>query len=132
MAGFEHVGGDMVAHTVRFLSRCTKTAFKKKLTKQQHALFELAWAMSESEVAVAFCRTAAEQGDDLMAAQARLFSAEVRLSVPSRLLKVFAGSGVLDEAEMTDLVAEADLNAAIMRQAGTLADMDFVAKTITA
>ncbi|MEN8151276.1 MAG: acyl-CoA dehydrogenase family protein [Planctomycetota bacterium] len=132
VAGLEHVGGDAVAHTARFLSKCARATFKKKLTKQQHALFELAWAMAECEVAVALCQAAAEKGDDLLAAQARLFSAEVRLSVPARLLKIFAGSGVLDEEEMADFVAEADLNDAVARQAGTLADMDFVARTITA
>jgi len=131
VAGFEHVGGDAVAHAVRFLSRCIRIAFKKKLSKQQHALFELAWAMTECEVAVALCRAAAE-GGDLLKAQSRLFAADVRLNVPTRLLRVFSGSGALDEAETTDLLAEADLNAAVARQAGTIPDMDYVAKTITA
>jgi len=132
VAGLEHVGGDVVAPTVRFLSKCTRIAFKKKLTRQQHALFELAWAMTECEVAVAMCRAAADHGDDLMKAQSRLLAAEVRLSVPTRLLKIIAGSGVLDAEAMADLVSAADLTDAIARQAGTLADMDYVAKTITA
>jgi len=132
VAGLEHVGGDAVAHTLRFLSKCTLIAFKKKLARQQHALFELAWAMAECEVAVALCHAAAEHGDDLRKAQSRLFAADVRLNVPTRLLKVFVGSNALDEDTVADLVSGADLPAAVAYQAGSLADMDYVAKTITA
>ena len=65
-------------------------------------------------------------------AQSRLWSADVALSVPTRLLKAFAGSGVFDAAQMDDWTAKADLPGAVALQAGTMADMDLVAKTITA
>ena len=72
------------------------------------------------------------QPDDLQMAQSRLWSAEVALDVPSRLLKAFAGSGVFDDDQMEEWTAKADLPGAIALQKGTMADMDLVARIITA
>jgi len=132
VAGLEHVGGKAVARAARFLSDASVLAFKKKLIRQQHAIFEMAWAMAETELAVALCRAAAKSDDEVLQAQSRIWAAEVALGVPSRLLKLYSSSGILDEAEMKDMIEKADLNGAIALQAGGVADMDLVAKAITA
>jgi alkylation response protein AidB-like acyl-CoA dehydrogenase len=125
------VGGPAVARAARFLSECAVSAFKNKLTRKQHAVFELALAMADVEAAVALAK-AAVKGDDLQKAQSRVFAAEVALSVPSRLLRLFQGSDLMNAAAMADLVAKADLNGAVALQAGAMADMDTVARLITA
>ncbi len=125
------VGGPAVAKAARFLSECAVSAFKNKLTRKQHAVFEMAIAMAEVETAVALAKAAAK-GDDLMKAQSRIWAAEVALSVPTRLLKLFRGSDLLDEAKMKALEESADLSGAVALQAGAMADMDTVAKIITA
>jgi len=55
----------------------------------------------------------------------------VALSVPTRLLKLFAASGVLTPPALAKLVGEADLPGVVARQAGQLADMDFIAHAVT-
>ena len=67
-----------------------------------------------------------------MLAQARVWAAEVAVSVPTRLLKLFAGSGLFDTKQIAELIAKADPVAAIAAQAGVLADMDLIAAKITA
>ena len=59
-------------------------------------------------------------------------TAEVALAVPTRLLRLFAGAGVLDEVALAELTAAADLPGAVALQAGAMADMDRVAELITA
>jgi len=132
VAGLEHVGGAAVARSARFLSDAATLIFKEKLVRQQHAVFEMAWAMAKVECAVALSRSAARSGDELEQAQARIYAANIALEVPTRLLKLFAATGAFDEARMRELGEQADLNGAIALQAGTLADMNFVARTITA
>ncbi len=132
VAGLEMVNGHLVAGAARLLSECTIAAFHGKLTRQQHAIFQLALAMADVETAVALCEAAAKDGSALMAAKARVWAAEVALSVPTRLLKLFAGSGLFDAAKIAELCARADVNGAVMAQTGVLADMDLIAATITA
>jgi alkylation response protein AidB-like acyl-CoA dehydrogenase len=132
VAGFEHVGGAALARAARFLSEISVLAFREKLIRQQHVIFEMAWAMGEVEVALALGRAAARSGDELQQARSRIFAAEMALEVPSRLLRLVAGSGLLDESRVEELIARADLNGAVALQAGTLKDMDFVAHEITA
>lgn len=132
VARLENVNGPLVAKAARLLSECTVAAFHGKLTKQQHAIFELALAMADVETAVALCEAAAEDGSDLMLAQARVWGADVALSVPTRLLRLFAGSGLFDEAKVAELVSKADLAGAVTAQAGVIADMDLIASLITA
>ncbi len=130
--GLEGVGGKAVASAARFLSECSVAAFRNKLTRKQHGVFELALAMADVETAVAMCKTAAAGDDELLQAQSRIWAAEVGLSVPTRLLKLFAGSGLIDDEKMKEFTQKADLSGAITLQAGTMNDMDIVAKIITA
>ena len=123
-------GGPAAAKAARFLSEAVNLSFHYKLIKQQHALFEIATSMAEVETAVALVR-AASRGDALLQAQARVWACDVALSAPSRLLKVFSASGVLPPVQFEELGVSADLSGAIALQAGRLADMDFIAKTIT-
>ena len=125
-------GGPVVARAARFLSDATIAAFKAKLTHQQHAVFEFATAMTEVETAVALARAATRTGDALMLAQSRVWSSDIALSVPARVLKVMAAAGTIDQAEFARLSELGSLPLAIGDQAGRMADMDFVARTITA
>lgn len=132
VAPLADAGGPAVARAARFLSEVVVLAFQKKLTRQQHAVMELALAMADVETAVALARAAAKGGDEILKAESRLFAAEVALGVPTRLLRIAAGSGALGADEVAALTARADLPGAVALQAGTLADMDLVAKAITA
>ncbi len=129
--GLENVGGEAAARAARFLSDSAVRAFRNKLTRKQHAIFELAMAMADVETAIALCKAAAKSSNALIKTQSRLWATEVSLSVPTRLLRLWSASGVLDEAEISKLVELADLNKAIALQADTLSDMDFVAAQIT-
>lgn len=130
--GLVETGGAEVAKTARFLSEVTTTVFKAKLTHQQHVVFEMATAMAEVETAVALARAAAVSDDALLKAQARVWASDVALSVPARLLKTLSAAATLDAAELGRLSALGDLNGAVALQAGRLADMDLVAREITA
>ncbi len=129
--GLETVNGHLVARAARFLSECTLVAFREKVMRQQHGVFELALAMADVETAVALCEAAATDGAELTQAQARVWAAEVAVSVPTRLLRLFAGSGLVDAARIAELNEMADFTGAITAQRGVLADMDFIAATIT-
>ncbi|MCP4679720.1 MAG: acyl-CoA dehydrogenase [Deltaproteobacteria bacterium] len=129
---FENVGGEVVAHAARFVSECAVLAFRNKLTRQQHAVFELALAMVDVETACALCKAAARSDDELLAAQARVWSAEIGIGVPTRLLKLFCSTGKLEDDKLRELIASADLPRAMSLQAGTMHDMDKIAKQITA
>jgi hypothetical protein len=88
--------------------------------------------MADVETAVALCEAAANGGSGLLRAQSRVRGAEIALGVGTRLLKLFAGSGLYDEAKLAELSATADLAGSVTAQAGVMADMDFIAKTISA
>ncbi len=125
-------GGPQAAKAAQFLSEAVTLAFTEKLIRQQHALFECATAMTEVETAVALVRAASTRGGALQKAQARVWASEVALSAPTRLLKLFSAAGVLTHGQFEALSASADLGGAIAMQAGRLADMDEIARTITA
>ena len=103
-----------------------------KLTHQQFALFEFATAITEVETAVALARAAAKKNDPLILAQSRVWAGEVSLDVPARVLKVMAAAGTIEPAELARLSSLGNLSQAITDQAGRMADMDFIARTITA
>lgn len=124
-------GGPEAAHAARFLSTAVNLAFHEKLIKQQYALFEFATAMTEVETAVALVTAASRGNDPLRHAQARVWASEIAVSVPTRILKVFSAAGVLTHAQYEELGVAADLSGAVAMQAGRLADMDFIAQTIT-
>jgi alkylation response protein AidB-like acyl-CoA dehydrogenase len=125
-------GGPAVAKAARFLAEAVTLAFHEKLIRQQHVLFECATAMTEVETAVALVRAAAHGGTELHQAQSRVWAAEVALSVPTRLLALFSASGILSRTAFEALSVSADLQGNIELQGGRLADLDFVARAITA
>ena len=128
---FVESGGPAAAKAARFVSIAIDLAFHRKLIKQQHALFECATSMAEVETAIALVRAAASSNDALLKAQARVWASDVALSAPARLLKLFSASNVLAPEAFGELSAAADLAGAIAMQSGRLADMDFIARTIT-
>jgi alkylation response protein AidB-like acyl-CoA dehydrogenase len=123
---FTNVGGPAAAKAARFLSVALDVIFHEKLSRQQHAMFEAATAIVEVETAVALVRAAGISSHALLEAEARVWASDVALSVPTRLLKLFSAAG------NTDLRVVADLDGAIAMQSGRLADLDFIARTITA
>lgn len=130
MGPFIDCGGPAAAKAARFLSEAVNLSFHVKLIKQQHALFEIATTMAEVETAVALVK-AASRGNSLLKAQSRVWASEVALSAPTRLLKLFSASGVLTAVQFEELSVSADLSGSVAMQAGRLADMDFIARTIT-
>jgi alkylation response protein AidB-like acyl-CoA dehydrogenase len=128
---FTESGGPAAAGAARFLSEAVALAFREKLIRQQHALFECATAMAEVETAVALVRAAASKNDPLLKAQSRVWASDVALNVPTRLLKLFAAASALEPAAFDALRATADLPRLYARQEGRLADMDTIAQRIT-
>lgn len=129
---FADAGGAAVAKTARFLSKALDLLFHEKLSRQQYAMFEFATAIADLETAVALVRAAGISGDELLKAQSRVWASDVAGSVPVRLLKLFRASDALDAPAFAELESSADLSGAIALQAGRLADLDFIAKGITA
>jgi len=132
VAALEDAGGPAVGRAARFLSEASILVFRRKLTRKQHVMFEMAWAMAELESAVALCKAAAGSGDRLLKSQSRVWAAQVALEVPSRMLSVFSASDAFDQASLAELTERADLPGAIALQSGTLQDMDFIARSVTA
>ena len=132
VAALEEAGGPAAARAARFLSEATTVAFRAKLTHQQHALFEFATSMTEVETAVALVLAASRTSDPLLKAQARVWASDVALSAPSRVLKVMSAAGTIDAADFSRLSDLGSLSQAVALQAGRLADMDFIARAITA
>jgi alkylation response protein AidB-like acyl-CoA dehydrogenase len=128
---FVDAGGPAAAKTARFLSKALDLLFHKKLSREQHALFECATAIVEVETAIALVRAAGISEDETLKAQSRVWASEVAVSVPTRLVKLFSASNVLDAAAFADFLAAADLPGVMTEQAGRLADMDFIAHSIT-
>jgi len=124
-------GGAAAARAARFLAEAAQVAFRAKLVRQQHVAFEFATAMTEVETAIALTRAAAQKNDDLLKAQARLWAAQVAVSAPSRVLSAISAAAVLGREDWCRLAQLGDVNAGIAQQAGTLADMNFVAERIT-
>lgn len=129
---FADAGGPAVATAARFLSLALDRLFHDKLSRQQHILMECALAVVEVETAVALVRAAGVSGSALLEAQARVWASDVAVSVPVRLLKWFSASNGLEATALDDLRTAADLPGAIAFQAGRLADLDFIARAITA
>jgi alkylation response protein AidB-like acyl-CoA dehydrogenase len=129
--GFTDAGGPAVARAARFLAEAAQSAFRAKLMRQQHVSFEFATSMTEVETAVALSRAAAKKDDALLKAQARVWGAQVAISVPTRILTALSGSGALAAEEMGRLQRLGDLDGAVTLQAGTIADMNLIAEKIT-
>ncbi len=125
------VGGPAIARAARFLADASQTAFRAKLVRQQHVAFEFATAMTEVETAVALARAAAKSGDALQQAQSRLWSSQVALSVPARLLAALSAANTLAAEDFARLRQLGDLDGAVALQAGRLTDMNLVAEKIT-
>ncbi|MBN1653994.1 MAG: acyl-CoA dehydrogenase family protein [Deltaproteobacteria bacterium] len=131
LAGCEAVGGAAVARAAQFLSEASVLVFKQKLSREQHAMFEMAWAMAELETAVALCNKAAKSADPLVQAQSRVWAAEINLNVPLRMLKLFSAAGAIDQEKKDRLFEIADLNRAFAQQRGMLDEINWIAARIT-
>jgi len=127
-------GGPMLVDAMRLMNELIQSARKEKLTKSQYVMFQLADMMTWSEVATALCRKAAIDGTGksrtpaFMKASARLFAREAVNTICANGLFISQGCGrILDDVA-------SKLNALNTEQilAGSLADMDIVAKELAA
>jgi alkylation response protein AidB-like acyl-CoA dehydrogenase len=128
---FENAGGPAVAKTAKLMSKALDLLFHQKLGRQQWALFECATSIVELETAVALVRSAGISGNPLLEAQSRVWGSDIALSVATRLTKLFSSADVLEPALYEEFVAFADLPGVIALQTGRMADLDFIARTIT-
>jgi alkylation response protein AidB-like acyl-CoA dehydrogenase len=128
---FAAEGGPAAARAARFLADAAQMAFRAKLVRQQHVAFEFATAMADVETAVALVRAAAGKDDDLLKAQARLWAGRVGMAVPMRVLAALNAAGAIAADDLGRLHRLGDLDGALAAQAGSLADMNFVAQRIT-
>ncbi len=125
----EEVGGTLIADAMRTLNQIIFEARKKKLTRSQYVMFQLADMMTWCEVGEALCSKAASyQGDggrsaDFLAACARLFAREAVVKVYVNGLRIAQGcQEALDQA-LTSI--EAMRLGQAMK--GSLSDMDGIA-----
>jgi len=125
----EEVGGTLIADAMRTLNQIIFEARKKKLTRSQYVMFQLADMMTWCEVGEALCSKAASyQGDggrsaDFLAACARLFAREAVVEVYVNGLRIAQGcQEALDQA-LTSI--EAMRLGQAMK--GSLSDMDGIA-----
>jgi alkylation response protein AidB-like acyl-CoA dehydrogenase len=114
----EQVGGPHAAAALRLVGKSILQAFRSKISKQQHVLFEIADSVVDAEVAAALCRKAAK-GPEALKAAARVWASEAVSLGSRRLPRLF-------EEE------NAELRAIIEGKAdgypGRLADLDAVAR----
>ena len=127
-------GGPILADAVRLMNEVIQSARKEKLSKSQYVMFQLADMMTWAEVATALCRKAAavESGKSrtpaFMKAAARLFAREAIGKIRSNGLLISQGC----EKNLKDVALQ--LNALNTERilAGSLADMDIIAKELAA
>ncbi|MCF8131107.1 MAG: acyl-CoA dehydrogenase family protein [Deltaproteobacteria bacterium] len=127
-------GGPILADAVRLMNAVIQSARKEKLSKSQYVMFQLADMMTWAEVATALCRKAAavESGKSrtpaFMKAAARLFAREAIGKIRSNGLLISQGC----EKNLKDVALQ--LNALNTERilAGSLADMDIIAKELAA
>ena len=132
--------GPLLADAVRLMNEVIQKARKGKLTKNQYVMFQLADMMTWAEVASALCHKAAVGGGgpEFMKVAARtpeFMKAAARLFAREAIQKIFANGLLISQGcgKMLDDMAS-KLNALDTAQilAGSLADMDLVAKELAA
>jgi len=130
----EESGSSIVARAIQLLNELLLIARKFKATRSQYLMFLLADMMTWAEVAKAMCLKACSASggksvsDEFMLAVARLFARETAERVYINALKIVEFSDEVPEG-----VSER-LNALSMAEVykGALADMDLVARELTA
>ncbi|MBN2526487.1 MAG: acyl-CoA dehydrogenase family protein [Deltaproteobacteria bacterium] len=130
LEGNDTVNGTLAAKAAAFLDAAAYAAFKNKLSREQHIIFELATSIAEVETAIQLCKAAAEGDDKLKQAEARIWAAEVAVSAPTRMLKAFKQSGKVSDELMKELSIKADIAGSIDAQSGVLEDMNLVAELL--
>jgi alkylation response protein AidB-like acyl-CoA dehydrogenase len=132
VATLDDCGGPAAAHAARFVASAIAIASREQLFEQQHALFECAAPVAEVETAAALAAAAGASDDALLKAQARVWASDVLFGSTGRLLKLFSASSGISPWVLEELHASADATGALEAQRGRLADMDYIARRITA
>jgi alkylation response protein AidB-like acyl-CoA dehydrogenase len=130
----EETGGPIVARAIELLNEFLLVARKLKVTKSQYFMFLLADMMTWVEVARAICVKAGSKhwekthSNEFMLAVARLFAREAVEKVYINILKIIQA----DQDVPTDLSGKLNSLALTKIFEGALADMDVVARELTA
>jgi alkylation response protein AidB-like acyl-CoA dehydrogenase len=130
----EETGGPMVAKAIGLLNELLLVARKLKVTRSQYRMFLLADMMTWVEVAKATCLKAGSENrekthsDEFMVAVARLFAREAVEKVYMNILKIIQA----DQQVFGDLAEKLSSLALTTIFEGALADMDVVARELTA
>ena len=137
------VGADVVALGLHALAEVMEKARTGRLTRFQHILLRLGELIAYAESAGSLARRAAlaaerklnEKSNDrfnatALAALARIFAREAALKVAEQGLRWVVGAGGVSDTEMAAFEAAIGLSAIHRAQAGTIADMDYIADVL--
>jgi alkylation response protein AidB-like acyl-CoA dehydrogenase len=130
------VGGRFYALAARALNHLIGVADTRRLTRQQMVMFDLAELAAHTEVGVAAARRAAAlaaAGDpqaERAALVARIFAREVCELFERNSLRILAGSGQLEPADLAACLAEIRFNAFADSCRNLFLDMDRLADIV--
>jgi alkylation response protein AidB-like acyl-CoA dehydrogenase len=146
-ASHPDVGANLAALALRALAETMEKARVARLTRHQHVLLRLGELMAFAESAGSLCRRAALLAEGrlnekantrfdapALAAVSRVFAREAALKVAEQGLRLVTGAASEREApsdiEIQAFEAELGIPAIHRRQAGLIADMDYVADVL--
>jgi alkylation response protein AidB-like acyl-CoA dehydrogenase len=116
-------GGPTLAAAARLAGEASIFLKKKKLTRHQHCLFELADALTWVEVGNSLCRKAASTPSAYLKACARLFASQASLKVSACAAELAVGSGADPEGPLAQGARSIDITSLYRDK---ISDMDAV------
>ncbi len=120
------------------LNEAIEVVHTNRLSRQQYLMFDLSEMMTHVEIGVAMARKTARAirasapGAEKLAVMNRVFAREVARVVSQKAVEIIIGSGVLDDAAVSDFKAKTSLDELLCSQQGLVADMDKAADFIFA
>ena len=131
-------GYRLMGLAAHLLNEAIDVVHTKKLSRQQYLMFDLSDMMTHVEVGVAMARKTAravrEGASDAekLTVMNRVFAREAAKVVSQKALEIVIGSGVLDDAAISDFKAKTSLDELVYSQQGLVADLDKAADFIFA
>ena len=132
------IGCDYYAVAARALNKTVSLVNDKRLTREQYVMFTLADMITHVEVGASLARKAASllRNADADAARmkaiSRVFAAEVAQLVSVNIQKIVRGTGVLDDNQAAEFMADVSLEKLAGSYRNLLKDMDLVADFVFA
>jgi alkylation response protein AidB-like acyl-CoA dehydrogenase len=120
------------------LNEAIEVVHTNRLSRQQYLMFALSEMMTHVEIGVAMARKTARAirasapGAEKLSVMNRVFAREVARVVSQKAVEIIIGSGVLDDAAVSDFKAKTSLDELLCSQQGLVADMDKAADFIFA